>query len=124
MPTTLNKEAFQKLVDEDIDWLRKQPRTLEREHVEEIVRDYGRIRELEAEVVRLTEEAAAWQSFYGINWHDRAKKAEAEVKRLTEVVVEVGCCGVSFQDERIGYREVQIDCDTHDLCKAEAKKAR
>lgn len=39
MPTTLNRKAFEKLVEEDIEWLLKQPRTLERDHVEQILRD-------------------------------------------------------------------------------------
>lgn len=34
----INRETYQKLVDEDIAWLEKQPRTLERMHVIEIVR--------------------------------------------------------------------------------------
>lgn len=38
MGTTLNRQAFQRLVDEDVEWLMKQPRTLEREHVAEIVK--------------------------------------------------------------------------------------
>lgn len=35
---TLNRQAFQRLVDEDLEWLLKQPRTLEREHVAEILK--------------------------------------------------------------------------------------
>lgn len=31
--STLNRDAFQKLIDEDLAWLLKQPRTLEREHI-------------------------------------------------------------------------------------------
>lgn len=38
MGTTLNRPAFQKLVDEDLAWLLEQPRTLERDHVEQIVK--------------------------------------------------------------------------------------
>lgn len=38
MGTTLNRQAFQRLVDEDLEWLVKQPRTLEREHVAEILK--------------------------------------------------------------------------------------
>lgn len=34
MPTTLNREAFEKLIDEDIEWLKQQTRTLERDHIE------------------------------------------------------------------------------------------
>lgn len=38
MGTTLNRHAYQRLIDEDIEWLLKQPRTLERDHIEAIVR--------------------------------------------------------------------------------------
>lgn len=33
MPCTLNKRAWEKLIDEDIDWLDKQPDTLEAKHI-------------------------------------------------------------------------------------------
>ena len=33
----LNREAYTKLVDEDLTWLRKQPRTLERDHIEAVL---------------------------------------------------------------------------------------
>lgn len=38
MGTTLNRHAYQRLIDEDLEWLLKKPRTLERDHVEGIVR--------------------------------------------------------------------------------------
>ena len=33
MGMKVNREAYQKLIDEDIEWLLKQPRSLEREHI-------------------------------------------------------------------------------------------
>ena len=33
MAIRLTEEAYQKLIDEDNDWLMKQPRTLERDHI-------------------------------------------------------------------------------------------
>ena len=33
MGTTLNKASYEKIIEEDIAWLKKQPRTLEREHI-------------------------------------------------------------------------------------------
>lgn len=33
MTTTLNREAYRKLLTEDIAWLLRQPRTLERDHI-------------------------------------------------------------------------------------------
>lgn len=33
MPITMNHAAYVELLDGDLEWLRKQPRTLEREHV-------------------------------------------------------------------------------------------
>jgi hypothetical protein len=38
MPTRLNREAYQKLIDEDVAWLEQQPRTLERDHVIAVLR--------------------------------------------------------------------------------------
>jgi len=38
MPLTLNRQAYQQLVDEDLAWLAQQPRTLERDHIEQIIR--------------------------------------------------------------------------------------
>ncbi len=38
MTMTLNRMAFQRLVDENIAWLTKQPHTLERQHVIDIVK--------------------------------------------------------------------------------------
>jgi len=35
MPTTLNKAAYQQLIDEDLEWLRQQPGAMERDHIEE-----------------------------------------------------------------------------------------
>lgn len=37
MPCTLNKAAWEKLIDEDIDWLDKQPDTLECKHIRQIL---------------------------------------------------------------------------------------
>lgn len=37
MASLLNREEFEKLIGEDLAWLRKQPRTLERDHIEQIV---------------------------------------------------------------------------------------
>jgi hypothetical protein len=33
MPTTLNRKAYLGLIQEDLDWLLQQPRTLERDHI-------------------------------------------------------------------------------------------
>lgn len=33
MPMRLNRHAYKKLIQEDIEWLMQQPRTLEREHI-------------------------------------------------------------------------------------------
>lgn len=38
MPMILNNEAYQKLINEDIEWLLEQPRTLERIHIEHCLR--------------------------------------------------------------------------------------
>ncbi len=37
MGTTMNSDAYKKIIEEDLEWLDKQPRTLEREHIRKIV---------------------------------------------------------------------------------------
>lgn len=39
MSRKLNELAYRKLIEEDLEWLDKQPRTLERQHIESIVRE-------------------------------------------------------------------------------------
>ena len=39
MSCKLNRAAYQKLVDEDVEWLLAQPRALERDHVIDIVKE-------------------------------------------------------------------------------------
>lgn len=39
MSGIVTRAAYQRLVDEDLEWLEKQPRTLERDHIIDIVRD-------------------------------------------------------------------------------------
>lgn len=39
MSTTLNTHAFNQLIDEDLEWLLKQPRTLERDHIEAVLKE-------------------------------------------------------------------------------------
>lgn len=38
MPTTLNRPAFQQLIDEDLAWLDTIPRTIERQHIADCLR--------------------------------------------------------------------------------------
>ena len=38
MSIQLCKEAYQKLIDEDIEWLLKQPRDVERDHIEAVLK--------------------------------------------------------------------------------------
>ena len=38
MGMKVNREAYQKLIDEDIEWLLRQPRDLERDHIEAVLR--------------------------------------------------------------------------------------
>ena len=39
MGMIVNREAYQKLIDEDIEWLMKQPRTLERDHIVSVLKN-------------------------------------------------------------------------------------
>lgn len=38
MPSRLTRAAYEQLIAEDIEWLRQQPRSLERDHIELILR--------------------------------------------------------------------------------------
>jgi hypothetical protein len=38
MSSTLNRQAYEQLIAEDLEWLLKQPRSLERDHIEAILR--------------------------------------------------------------------------------------
>lgn len=42
MPTTLNRRSYNKLLSEDLQWLLAQPRTLERDHIEQVLRHQQR----------------------------------------------------------------------------------
>ena len=35
----LNRSGYRKLIEEDVNWLKQQPRTLEREHIEAVLWD-------------------------------------------------------------------------------------
>ena len=35
----VNREAYRKLIDEDIEWLLKQPRSLERDHIVNVLKN-------------------------------------------------------------------------------------
>ena len=39
MGMMVNREAYQKLIDEDIEWLLKQPRSLERDHIVSVLKN-------------------------------------------------------------------------------------
>lgn len=39
MPTTLNRTAYERLIREDVEWLLRQPHALERDHIEQVLRD-------------------------------------------------------------------------------------
>lgn len=62
MSGRLTREAYQKLIDENRDWLAQQPRTLEREHIDAILKcaveyeyDYTRPKERRELVVLAAE---------------------------------------------------------------------
>jgi len=38
VPLTLNRRAYQQLIDENIEWILQQPRTLERDHIIEVIK--------------------------------------------------------------------------------------
>jgi len=38
MPTTINRAAYQKMLADDLEWVLQQPRTLQRDHLEQVLR--------------------------------------------------------------------------------------
>jgi hypothetical protein len=43
VPTTLNRDGYAKLVEENLAWLLAQPRSLERDHIADVLRDSPRV---------------------------------------------------------------------------------
>ena len=39
MEMKVNREAYRKLIDEDIEWILKQPRSLERDHIVSVLKN-------------------------------------------------------------------------------------
>ena len=39
MEMMINREDYQKLIDEDIEWILKQPRSLERDHIVSVLKN-------------------------------------------------------------------------------------
>lgn len=94
MSGTITRAAYQQLVDEDICWLERQPRTLERDHVIDIVRHsvevyYGELRDLRDQVAQLTLELTGCRATlaeeYALGDADRQTIAtlRAQVAQLT-----------------------------------------
>lgn len=79
MSSRLNREAFERLIAENIAWTEAQPRSLERDHLVAILRDSARlyyevepavdardktIAERDAEIARLTKDRDAVRAIY------------------------------------------------------------
>lgn len=68
MPTKLNRSAYQKLIVEDVAWLLRQPRSLEREHIEQVLmvspdREYGDNAQMRDNVAIFYEHLVTTQEF-------------------------------------------------------------
>jgi hypothetical protein len=66
MVCTLNKDAYERLIDEDLAWLREQPRTLERDHIEQCLQwlrthKPDRLKNLELELEHVRSALIEWQ---------------------------------------------------------------
>lgn len=86
MSGIITKEAYQKLVDEDIAWLKQQPRTLERDHVIEIVSNsvtmyYDELAALRERLKQLETDKAFYRDKY-LNTQEKLDAAEQENIRL------------------------------------------
>jgi hypothetical protein len=58
------------------------------------------------------------------DWRDGFNKVEAERDALRRIVEEVAASGVTLDDERLDYVEVQISRETWDEAKARAKEGK
>jgi len=68
MGTKLNRRSYERLINEDIDWVKAQPRTLERDHVIEVLkaspeREYGQGADMKEAVVVFYEFLVTTQEF-------------------------------------------------------------
>lgn len=55
MSTTLNRATYERMIEEDIDYLERQPRTLERDHAIQVLRDsvrkyFGVVADVDVEI--------------------------------------------------------------------------
>ncbi len=73
MVTTLNRRAYETLISEDIEWLIKQPRTLERDHIEHVLRDSPRRMYPPAHTLQKLQKirTAYWAWRMRVRWHYR-----------------------------------------------------
>ena len=88
MSGTITRAAYQQLVDEDICWLERQPRTLERDHVIDIVRHsvevyYGELRDLRAQVAQLALELTGCRDLIA-TLRSRVAERECDLTRIAE----------------------------------------
>lgn len=74
MPTELNQAAYVRLMDEDIEWLLRQPRSLERDHTEQCLKWLRDHRPLDDGTYRTTNSA------------DPAKKAREALEHDLRVI--------------------------------------
>lgn len=91
MPIPLNRKAYQQLIDENLDWLDRQPRSCEREHIRQIVRqsperefnDKDKIQSLTQECDQLTREISALNT--QLNVLDSYRDKNAYLKALVDL---------------------------------------
>lgn len=91
--SAINRETYQKLIDENIAWLIQQPRSLERDHIESILRlevhvQYG-LRDVLGETrQRLQEQEAIVASHVAErdNWQRNLEAARARIRSFSEAI--------------------------------------
>lgn len=78
MPQRLNSIARQQLIDSDLAWLRAQPRTLERDHIEDILMVYA----LTDEIVHAARELFMYERANNCYEYERRRKLSEAVMTL------------------------------------------
>lgn len=86
----LNRPAYEQLLREDLDWLLKQPRTLERDHIADVLRWNlsHRVTNLEADLSWVLEELERVMMFTSEHRSPPLKRAIARIKYLLERISE------------------------------------
>lgn len=116
MSGRLTREAYQRIVDEDLAWLEKQPRTLERDHIAAVLRNavsraYGPASEDERRVDGPAKAWLVWSNHGGGCWwraDERGYTSSIEQAGRYTLEEALRCCSKRSFDRSKGVRPEQL----------------